>query len=213
MTSMKSRTECNKTEERILKAARAIFIEKGFNSATMNDIAESAQITRTSLNYYFRTKQKLFFGIYQSIVGQISPQIEEIALGKSPVFTKIESAVEIYTSVLLRNPDVILFIASEASKNPELFFEALKSMPEMPTRVKHIASEIKRNMNDGNLRKMPLEYFATTFFGLLFFPFLGKNIIKGIFFKGSEKAFEKFVLERRKFIVDSIKSIFNPEKK
>lgn len=205
--------ERNKTEERILKAARAVFIEKGFNIATMNDIAESAGITRTSLNYYFRTKQKLFFGIYQSIVCRIFPQIEEIAIGEAPVFSKIEAAVEVYTSVLIKNPDVILFIAGEASKNPDLFFEAVKSMPEMPVRVKNIAAEIKRSMNNGSLRKMPIEYFATTFFGLLFFPFFGKNILKKIFFKSSEKSFEKFVLERRKFIVDSMKSIFAPEKR
>ena len=57
------------TEERILEAAKTVFIRKGFDGASMEDIAAEAEITRPSLNYYFRTKEKLFSAIFVFAMG------------------------------------------------------------------------------------------------------------------------------------------------
>ncbi|MDD4114947.1 MAG: helix-turn-helix domain containing protein, partial [Massilibacteroides sp.] len=50
-------------ESRIIEAAKQVFVRKGFESATMGDIAAEAGIGRTSLNYYFRNKEMLFEAI------------------------------------------------------------------------------------------------------------------------------------------------------
>lgn len=200
-------------EERILEAAKSVFIRKGFDGASMGDIAAEAGITRTSLNYYFRTKEKLFMAIYRELARGYLPEIEVAALEKRPVFGRIEKIVEIYTRALSENSGILLFMINESYKNPERYFEILRSQPEFIASAKRIGKEIERKMSEGKLRKMPLEYFATTFFGLLFFPFLGRNIITGIFFGGDGARFGEFVSERRKFIVESMKLIFNPKRK
>lgn len=200
-------------EERILKAAKAVFIAKGFDGASMGGIAAEAGITRTSLNYYFRSKEKLFLAIYAEIARGFLPKVEDVALENRPVFERMEKVVDIYTKMLSENSGLLMFLANESYKNPGRYFDILRSNPEFTASGKRIANEIKRKMSEGKLRKMPLEYFVTTFFGLLFFPFLGKNIIAGIFFKADEARFAKFISERKKFIVESMKSIFNPRKK
>ena len=205
------KTECC-VESRILEAAKSVFIRDGLDVASMGGIAREAGITRTSLNYYFRTKEKLFAAVYNGIVHDFLPAIEAAALCNKPVFERIEEIVGIYTKMLLKNPGIVLFIANESGKNPERYFEILASSPKILASAKRIGAEIKRNMDEGKLRKMPLEYFATTFLGLLFFPFLGKNIISGIFFKGDGRRFNKFALQRQAFVVESIKSIFSPKK-
>ena len=48
------------TEQRILDAAREVFSKSGLKGARMVEIAEKAGINRAMLNYYFRTKQKLY---------------------------------------------------------------------------------------------------------------------------------------------------------
>lgn len=198
-------------ESRILEAAKAVFIRDGLDGASMSGIARKAGITRTSLNYYFRTKEKLFAAVYNGIVNDFLPAIEAVALCNKPVFERIEEVVGIYTKMLLKNSGIVLFIANESGKNPQRYFEILESSPQILASAKRIGAEIKRNMDNGTLREMPLEYFATTFLGLLFFPFLGKNIISGIFFKGDEARFNKFVRQRQTFVVESIKSIFSPK--
>lgn len=197
-------------EKRILNEARSVFMKKGFDSVSMTEIARNVGITRTSLNYYFRTKERLFAEIYKDIILQFLPLVEKIVLSDKPVFTRIEECVDIYTRVLLENPDVILFMATESSKDPEKYFGIIKLFPEMGKSVRRIGKEIRQSMDEGKLRDVPLVYFATTFFGLLFFPFMGRNIISGVFFKDDTDSFNNFILERRKFVSDSLKSIFKP---
>ena len=48
------------TEEKIRAAARKIFTQKGFAATRTRDIAEEAGINLALLNYYFRSKEKLF---------------------------------------------------------------------------------------------------------------------------------------------------------
>ena len=47
-------------EEKIIDAAREIFFEKGYNGATMRDIASKAEVNLALLHYYYRTKEKIF---------------------------------------------------------------------------------------------------------------------------------------------------------
>ncbi|WP_106477384.1 TetR/AcrR family transcriptional regulator [Phytohalomonas tamaricis] len=46
--------------EKILLAAESIFAEKGFAGATMNDIAQLAELPKSNLHYYFSTKEQLY---------------------------------------------------------------------------------------------------------------------------------------------------------
>src|ERR1700760_2137664 len=47
-------------EEKIKEAARKLFTQKGFAATRTRDIADEAGINLALLNYYFRSKQKLF---------------------------------------------------------------------------------------------------------------------------------------------------------
>jgi AcrR family transcriptional regulator len=48
------------TEERIKQAAVKVFQAKGYGAARTRDIAEEAGINLALLNYYFRSKERLF---------------------------------------------------------------------------------------------------------------------------------------------------------
>ena len=48
------------TQTKIKNAARLMFHRKGFAATRTRDIAEEAGINLALLNYYFRSKQKLF---------------------------------------------------------------------------------------------------------------------------------------------------------
>lgn len=46
--------------ERIKTAAAKLFAQKGFAATRVRDIASEAGINLAAVNYYFRSKQKLF---------------------------------------------------------------------------------------------------------------------------------------------------------
>ncbi len=54
------------TRERILRAARAVFSEMGYDAATFQAIADRADLTRPAINHYFTGKREL----YQEVIRQ-----------------------------------------------------------------------------------------------------------------------------------------------
>jgi len=48
------------TKERLLNAAGEVFAEKGFHAASVRKICERAGANLASVNYYFRSKEKLY---------------------------------------------------------------------------------------------------------------------------------------------------------
>ena len=48
------------TETKIKAAARSVFHKKGFAGTRTRDIAKEANLNLALLNYYFKSKQKLF---------------------------------------------------------------------------------------------------------------------------------------------------------
>ena len=58
------------TRERILDAALGLFRRKGFEGATMRDIARAAGMSLGAAYYYFETKEALVLAYYQRVQDQ-----------------------------------------------------------------------------------------------------------------------------------------------
>ena len=78
-------------EARILKAAKSLFIEKGFEETSMSDIAANVGINRPGLHYYFRTKDKMFHAVFEDIILSIVPKVFTILMQQErPIAQRIE---------------------------------------------------------------------------------------------------------------------------
>ncbi|WP_163805984.1 TetR/AcrR family transcriptional regulator [Mycolicibacterium anyangense] len=64
------------TRERILRAAREVFSELGYDAATFQAIAIRADLTRPAINHYFASKRLL----YQEVVEQTNALLVESAV-------------------------------------------------------------------------------------------------------------------------------------
>ena len=58
---MESKTAVNK--EQIIRASRNVFKTLGYNKVTMADVAYAANMGRSSLYYYFKNKDEVFFAV------------------------------------------------------------------------------------------------------------------------------------------------------
>ena len=105
------------TEERILKAARTVFIEKGYYGARMQEIADKAEINKAMLHYYFRDKEKLFYRIFEKVFQEFFPMITDIIDSEKKIEYKIREICNNYVSLFQKNPYIPLFILSEISRN------------------------------------------------------------------------------------------------
>ena len=62
-------------KEDIFSAAASVFAEKGFSGTRMEDIAIKADIGKGTLYEYFRSKDALFFALYQNLLDKFHTKI------------------------------------------------------------------------------------------------------------------------------------------
>lgn len=201
-----------KVEENILRAARKIFTLHGRKGATMAEIAEEAGISRTLLNYYYRDKDKLFEGVFNDILTHFLPNINEAFDDNSSFMEKIQKLIDIYTDVLLENPDIPLFIINQINTDPDHLIKTVEGISSFTETRAKIAKRLESEMNYGSIRKVSPADIMTTFLGMITFPFLAQNALKRGF-KMSDGDFDSYILGRKALVFDTMKNLLERRQK
>src|ERR1044072_5809634 len=104
------------TEEKIVTAAKKVFLAKGLAGARMQDIADEAGINKALVHYYFRNKEKLFEVIFTEAALKLFPKINIIFESDGTLFEKIRLFVAEYITVMSENPYLPMFVLNEINK-------------------------------------------------------------------------------------------------
>lgn len=64
-----------RTREQLLEAAYAVFVRRGFTAASLNDIAESAGLSKGALYYNFAGKEDLFLALVEQRLERRAAQL------------------------------------------------------------------------------------------------------------------------------------------
>lgn len=181
------------TEEKILEAASGVFTKKGFAGTRTRDIAEKAGINLALLNYYFRSKEKLFEQVMKIKVvllfGKIFPILSN---EKTSLEEKIDLASEKYFEILSRNPNLPLFVISEIQKKNSNITKIIPVNKIFENSV--IIKQIKEKRPEIN----PLHYLVN-FLAMTIFPFVAKPVFNA-FELTNEAEYHQFISERRKLV-------------
>ena len=203
---MKSEKQMNEqeqtTEEKILEAASEVFTEKGFAGTRTRDIAEKAGINLALLNYYFRSKEKLFEQVMKVkmvlLFGQIVPILTN---EKTNLEEKIDLVSNKYFEILSKNPNLPLFVLSEMQKkNSEV-----KSI--IPVNKIFKNSVILKQIKERKPELNP-SHFLINFLSMTIFPFITKPVFN-TFDLMNETEFQQFVEERKRLVPIWIKTLLN----
>ena len=181
------------TEEKILETASEVFTEKGFAGTRTRDIAEKAGINLALLNYYFRSKEKLFEQVMKIKVvllfGKIFPILSN---EKTSLEEKIDLASEKYFKILSKNPNLPLFVISEIQKKNSNITKIIPVNKIFENSV--IIKQIKEKRPEIN----PLHYLVN-FLAMTIFPFVAKPVFNA-FELTNEEEYHQFISERRKLV-------------
>lgn len=195
-------TEELSTEDKILIAASKVFTEKGFSGTRTRDIAEEAGINLALLNYYFRTKEKLFEQVMKVKIVLLFGQIIPIVTNeKTSLDEKIDLASVKYFNILTKNPNLPIFVLSEIQKKTS---DVKSILPfEKVLNNSFLMKQIKERKPDVN----PF-HFLLNFLSMTVFPFLGKPILQS-FDLMDDTEFQQFVEERKTMVPMWIKMMLN----
>ena len=76
-----------------IRAAAAVFAEKGFHGASTRDIAERLGIKQGSLYYYFKSKEEALGEVCLFGIGEYVARMKTIAAGEQPFEAKIIATI------------------------------------------------------------------------------------------------------------------------
>ncbi len=67
-----------KRDEEVVAAAAKVFYERGYSSATVQDIADELGILKGSLYHYIKTKEDLLFRLFEQVHKEVEAILEEV---------------------------------------------------------------------------------------------------------------------------------------
>lgn len=70
--------EKERRRQQIIVAAKRVFTSKGFNKATMEDIAQEAELSPGTLYLYFKNKEELYASLSLRILQYLHIRVEHV---------------------------------------------------------------------------------------------------------------------------------------
>lgn len=194
------------TEEKILNAAKKVFISKGMAGARMQDIADEAGINKAMLHYYFRNKEQLFETIFSKLTHGFWAQVTSIFESDDALFDKIRSFCRVYIEKVIENPYIPLFVLYELNQRSASIVK--KMFHQKPSPVK-LMLQVEAEVKAGNIRPIHPAQLVMNMISMCVLPFIGKPLFMSVM-NIDEKTFTDLMHKRKtdvpEFIIHSIKN-------
>lgn len=203
-------TEYNDLERQIIETAQQLFIEKGFAGTSMSDIAATVGINRPTLHYYFRTKDKMFKAVFGSIVISLMPKIHDIIKLDIPFVDRMGMVLDEYIELFTKEPYLPKFICGEIQRDVNHLLEVAKEL-QFEATLSLVKDTLLAEMEAGKIKKVPLPMVFLTFYSLLTYLFLVRNLITTLFLD-NEEDFTSFLQEWKQHIITELTNLLSNDK-
>lgn len=188
------------TEEKILEAAIEVFLEKGFDGARTQDIANRAGFNKALVHYYYRSKHKLYRESFRRLFGHFIKRILSQTGEPDSLMEFLQRFTSAYMDTIYREPKIIPFLLWELQRDSgfmgSLIHQELSSKAEgeLP-----LAKVIRQAAERGELGDLDPVQTTLSVLGLIIFPIVGKPLLEKIF-PGLDISSEQFREDRKAFL-------------
>jgi len=196
------------TEERIKEAARKLFTQKGFAATRTRDIAEEAGLNLALLNYYFRSKQKLFDLIMMENFRQFIQGISVNLLDDNlTIEQRVDRMVTAYIDFLTKFPDLPLFVLNEIKGNPSKLATTIRD--EIAPARSRFFQQLQAAYRSGKIALDPF-HFVANLVGLTIFPFVARPLLQRVI-NVDDDQFAAYMQQRKKLVPQWIMMMLAPK--
>lgn len=137
-------------KDRIIEAATHIFAQKGFQDATISEIAQEAQVSEATIYDHFQTKEGLLFAIPLEVTKRLNRWAGAHLKMISGAANRLRAAVYIYLDLYEKHPDfaaVALLILK-----PNARFRETEGYRLIRQGFRHTSKTIKDGIASGEFR-------------------------------------------------------------
>lgn len=162
------------TEEKIKAAAKKVFMTKGFDGCSVRDIAKEVGSNVALLNYYFRSKEKLFELIFEGAMSDFLQSMIAVFSSDLSLKEKVEQLIDKEFSFFLEHPELPMFILQSLHQNktdapmPSHFLE--------PIAKTGIFEQFERAKANGEVRDISIRNVTLLLMSNVHYPFMSKKL-------------------------------------
>lgn len=109
----------------LLQAARSVFATEGFQSATMETVANEAGITKPVLYQHFSSKRELFLELLRDVGDRLAATVGEAATAAPTAQAKVVDGFAAYFRFVADHPDAFRLLFGEGVRTDAEFARAV----------------------------------------------------------------------------------------
>jgi len=187
------------TKRKIIEVSETLFTENGYDSTTVQDICNKAEISKGAFFYHFPTKEFLFLEILDKYLSELDKRMNEIEKRSKNTLKAMEEMVVILEEIFITSEGkftIFLEFLRKASKETEIM---KKISYQFQKYKKYVYEMIENGKKEGSIKKE----INSEFISQLIISLAIGMILKSSLFLDQEN--EDFSKKGIKFILNNIK--------
>jgi len=151
----------SKRRSQIISAARQVFSRKGYDAATVDEIAEGAGVSKGLIYHYFRSKEDILVATAEAWLDTFEEYTKRMTAAEATASSKLLSVQRLHTEETIKGWDFVLVQVefwSELLRQPEIahhyarMFRNARSL---------LAATIEEGIASGEFRPVPAKEVAS----------------------------------------------------
>jgi len=205
---MVRRYSTSDVSDRILNAARELFIANGYSGTSIRDIAAVSGANVAHVKYYFNSKANLFEIIFDEAFEVLVKRVFATLGSDAPFLEIIENWINIYYEVLPEYPQIPMFILNEINHSPDALVN--KIIGKNPQKIfTKLAEKMEEEISKGTIRNIPVIDFGLNVLSMCVFPFIFSGFATRIANK-SRIEYNMIIKDHKQHVVDFVLSALRP---
>jgi AcrR family transcriptional regulator len=145
---LRAGTQRRRTE--LIRVACRVFAEKGFDGASLQDIADEFGVLKGSLFHYIQTKEELLLEIVEGVYQDAAREVWVIAQEEDEAVNRLRRVIVAYAVFISRNLDEVTVWMHDFNALPDARRKALRELEERDRhRLEELIAEAQR---EGGIR-------------------------------------------------------------
>ena len=136
-----------RTRAEIYNAAMTLFLRRGFDSVTIDDICDSADVARATFFLHFPTKEALLIEYGERANDELAAAIGAY---RGSATATLRMALKMLAERAVRHPDVVRLVMREMLARPRLLSEHDEKTADL---INLLAAVVRRGQKSGEFRR------------------------------------------------------------
>ncbi len=173
-----SSTKKIEPKRRILQAAIKLFAAKGYNRVGVRELAETAHVGLSMINYHFGNKAGVLNAINNYFFSQYIENAREILLKEDPIEVRFEKFIDKQVRFFKSDPELVTIALTEFPYNePDVALQKTEYISEM---IKNFQGEMTRQLPQKDGGQFPSEIIGPILLGMMAMHFIMRPVLEGL---------------------------------